>query len=115
MLFVLSWNLPSGFTEQGAGGEREEFLKLEAEILEVEELKEPLGSAIYTVKDLSSGSTVRLYADRHRSLVHMGDAPMAAADILWGGRATIIYRNLGEGKLPEVVFAKVSNIYYSSV
>lgn len=101
------------FSEAETGTPGGKLLMLDAEILEVEELKEPLGNAIYTVKDLSSGLTLRLYADRHRSLIQMGDAVIAAADVLGGGKATIIYRQTGDGELPEVIFARVSNIYYT--
>ena len=87
------------------------LFKLNGEVLEVEELKEPLGSAIYTIKDLTSGTTVKLLADRYRSLIKIGDAAKPAGDILGGSKVTIIYQKSADQKLPEIVFAKVTNSY----
>ena len=83
--------------------------KLNGEVLEVEELKEPLGSAIYTVKDLSSGTTVKLLADKNRSLVKIGGVTQPAGDVLGGSKIIIIYQKTADQNLPEIVFAKVTN------
>lgn len=85
------------------------LLKLNGEVLEVEELKEPLGSAIYTVKDLSSGATVKLLADKNRSLVKIGGVTQSAGDVLGGSKVVIIYQKTANQNLPEIVFAKVTN------
>ena len=85
--------------------------QLKGEVLEVEELKEPLGSAIYTVKDLASGATVKFLADKNRSLVKIGDEIKAAGDVLGGSKVTIIYQKTSSQTLPEIVFAKVTNSY----
>ena len=91
----------------------EGLIKMEAEILEVETLKDPLGNAIYTVKNLSSGQTLKLYADRHRSLVQVGNTPKEVVDLLGGEKATIVYRNPSKTtEMPEVVFARISESYY---
>ena len=87
------------------------YRKLNAEIVDVEELKEPLGSALYTVKDLSSGKTIKLYADVHRSLIQMGESIKSAGDVLGGSKATIIYQDSKASSTPEVVFAKVASSY----
>lgn len=87
------------------------LLKLKGEVLEVEELKGPLGSAIYTIKDLSSGATIKLFADRYRSLVKINDAVKSAGDVMGGSKVTIIYQKSENQKLPEIVFAKVTNSY----
>lgn len=87
------------------------LLKLKGEVLEVEELKEPLGSAIYTIKDLSSGVTIKMLADKYRSLVKIGDAAKPAGDVLGGSKVTIIYQKSPNQELPEIVFAKVTNSY----
>ena len=87
------------------------LLQMKGEVLEVEELKEPLGNAVYTIKDLSSGATIKLLADRYRSLVKEGTAVKSVGDISGGSKVTIIYQNNPKQKLPEIVFAKVTNSY----
>jgi len=87
--------------------------RLEAEIMEVEELKEPKGSVIFTVKDLSSGATLRLFADPYTSLVQMGGSQKQAGDVLGGSKVTIIYRKSPDRDIPEIIFAKVTSSYYS--
>ncbi len=87
--------------------------KVECEIMEVEELKEPKGGVIYTVKDLSSGSTIKLFADPYRSLIQMGGTKKQAADIFGGSKVTIIYQKLPDRDIPEIIFAKVISSYYS--
>lgn len=89
------------------------FTKLDGEILEVEELKEPRGSAIFTIKDMASGKTLRLFADPHRSLIQIGGAPKPPADVLGGSKVRIIYRKSPGRDIPEIVFAKVASSYYS--
>ena len=85
--------------------------QLKGEVMDVEELKEPLGSAIYTVKDLETGNTVKLFADPHRSLIKIGAATRSAGDVLGGSKVTVIYQKLPGQDLAEVVFAKVTNSY----
>lgn len=85
--------------------------QLKGEVLEVEELKEPLGSAIYTVKDLSSGATIKFLADKRRSLIKIGDEIKTAGDVLGGNKVTIIYQKTADTKIPEIIFAKVTNAY----
>ena len=87
------------------------LLQLKGEVLEVEELKEPLGSAIYTVKDLSSGATIKFLADKNRSLVKIGGVTKSTGDVLGGSKVTIIYQKSPTQNLPEIVFAKVTNSY----
>ena len=87
------------------------LLQLKGEVLEVEELKEPLGSAIYTIKDISSGATVKLLADRYRSLIKIGGETKSAGDVLGGSKVTIIYQISSNQTMPEIVFAKVTNSY----
>ena len=113
LVLILFLNASPSVAEDQTGKSGDKLLKLEAEILEVEELKEPLGSAIYTVKDLSSNSIIQLYEDRYRTLVRIAGSQMAVADVFGGGKATIIYRDSGKGKLPEVVFARIANAYYA--
>lgn len=85
--------------------------QLKGEVMDVEELKEPLGSAIYTIKDLETGSTVKLYADPYRSLIKIGGATKSTGDVLGGSKVTIIYQKLPGQEMPEVVFAKVTNSF----
>jgi hypothetical protein len=92
--------------------EESKFKTIEAEILEVEELKEPLGSAILTAKDLTSGETIRLFADPSLSLFQSGDEKLDPGDVLGGSKATIIYRESSKRDLPEIIFATVSGSYY---
>ena len=101
------------FSEEAAQKKDQGLFKLEAEILEVEELREPQGSAIYTVKDLSNGKTLQLFADPYRSVVHVGGVLTQVADVLGGGKATIVCRNTSEHNRPEIVFAKITSSYYS--
>ena len=89
------------------------LIKLDGEILEVEELKQPEGSAIYTVKDLSSGKTLRLFAHSYRTLVRMGTLSKTVGDVLGGSKVTIIYRNSPGKDVPEIIFVKVISSYYS--
>ena len=89
-----------------------DFKTVEVEIMEVEELKEPLGSAVYTVKDLASGQTLRFFVDPHLSLIQSGGQAVSAGDVLGGSKATIIYRESAKRGMPEIIFALVSGSYY---
>ncbi len=108
IFLAFTLNLASIFAVESANPP---LLKLKGEVLEVEELKEPLGSAIYTIKDLSSGATVKLLADRFRSLVKINDTLKSAGDVLGGSKVTIIYQRSQDQNLPEIIFAKVTNSY----
>lgn len=88
------------------------FETVEAEIMEVEELKEPAGSAIFTVKDLASGKTLRFFADPYLSLIQSGGKTISAGDVLGGSKAAIIYRQSPERDTPEIIFAKINSSYY---
>lgn len=88
-------------------------MKLEGEILDTEELKEPLGAAVFTVKDFSSGRTFRLFADPYRSLIQLAGSTVSAGDVTSGGKATIIYRKDPKREIPEIIFAKISGTYYA--
>ena len=111
VMCLLAPNSLAAAPEQVNSGEN--LLRMEAQIVEVELLKDPLGSAVYTVKNLSSGETVRLYADRYRTLVQVGGSPKKVADILGGEKATIVYRKpASTAEMPEIVFARVSESYY---
>lgn len=107
-VLILMLNLVPAFAEHNSNPP---LLQLKGEVLEVEELKEPLGSAIYTIKDLASGTTFKLLADRYRSLIKIGGETKSAGDILGGSKVTIIYQKLPGQSLPEIVFAKVTNSY----
>jgi len=89
-----------------------DFKTIEVEIMEVEELKEPLGGAIYTAKDLASGQTIRFFVDPYSSLIQSGGQAVSAGDVLGGSKATIIYRQSQKRDMPEIVFALVSGSYY---
>ena len=89
------------------------LMKLDGEIVEVEELREPEGSAIYTVKDLATGKTLRLFAHSYRTLVRMGTTLKTVGDVLGGSKVTIIYRNFPGEDVPEIIFVKVTSSYYS--
>ena len=104
---------PSVFSEKAIQKPSGTLTKFEGEVLEVEDLKEPKGGAIYTVKDLSSGRTIRLFADPYRTLVEMRGSTKSVGDVLGGNKVTIIYRKLPERDIPEVVFVKVTSSYYS--
>ena len=113
LLFISSFVYsPHTFGEEAAKIPIGKLVKVEAEIIEVEELKEPLGAAIYTVKDLSSGATLRLFADPFKTLVQTGGETMGAADVFGGSKATILYRNEDGKDLPQVVFVKITATYY---
>ena len=100
--------------EENAGAEIEvaHFETVQAEIMEVEELKEPPRSAIFMVKDLVSGKTLRFFADPYLSLIQSGGETIQAIDVLGGSKATIIYRKSEKRDIPEIVFAKISGSYY---
>ena len=89
-----------------------DFKTIDVEIMEVEELKEPAGSAIYTAKDLISGRTLRFFVDPYVSLIQSGGQSVSAGDVTGGSKATIIYRESSERNMSEVVFAQVSGSYY---
>ena len=89
-----------------------DFKTIEAEIMEVEELKEPMGSAVYTVKDLASGQTLRFFVDPYASLIQSGGQSVLAGDVVGGSKATIIYRQSQERNMPEIIFAQISGSYY---
>jgi len=114
LFFTFISNLPIVFAEkEGVKSAVGTFTKLEGEIMEVEELNKPKGSAIYTVKDLSSGSTLKLFVDPYRSLIQMGGTRKQAGDVLGGTKVTIIYRKSPDREIPEIIFAKVTSSYYS--
>jgi hypothetical protein len=98
--------------ETSPNAQSSQFETIEAEIMEVEELKEPLGSVIFTVKDLVSGQTFRFFADPYLSLIQSGGETVAAGDVLGGSKATIIYRQSPERDIPEIIFAQISGSYY---
>lgn len=110
MLFL---TVPSTLRAKSPEVTKETLNRLDVEIIEVEELKEPHGSAIYMVKDLSSGETLRLYADPYRSLIQVGGKPHSAGDALGGSKATIICRKSQDQELAEIIFAKITSSYYS--
>ena len=113
LIWAMSLAAPNSFAVPEKVNSGENLLRMEAQIVEVELLKDPLGSAVYTVKNLSSGETVRLYADRYRTLVQVGGSPKKVADILGGEKATIVYRRpANTAEMPEIVFARVSESYY---
>ncbi len=115
ILFLVSgFHFPAAFAENETAKPKVGTLtKLECEVMEVEELKEPKGGAVYTVKDLSSGSTLRLFADPYRSLIQIGGIKKQAGDVLGGSKVTIIYQKSPDRDIPEIVFAKVTSSYYS--
>ncbi len=111
---VLGFNFSTAFAEKKNATVPSGMLKkLEAEIMEAEELKEPKGSVIFTVKDLSSGATLRLFADPYTSLIQMGGSQKEVGDVLGGSKVTIIYRKSPDRDIPEIIFAKVTSSYYS--
>ena len=113
LIFALFSNPLFSFSEETAQPSSDTLNQLDGEVLEVEELRDPEGAAIYTVKDLASGKTVRLFADPYRSLIQMGDEIKSAGDILGGSKATFIYRQAPDQDLAEVIFAKVTSSYHS--
>ena len=113
LCFGLFLNPSPSFSEEVVQESANTLIQLNGEVLEVEELRDPEGAAIYTVKDLVSGKTVRLFADPYRSLIQMGDEIKSAADVLGGSKVTFIYRQVPDQDLPEVIFAKVTSSYYA--
>ncbi|MBI4372235.1 MAG: hypothetical protein HY585_00740 [Candidatus Omnitrophica bacterium] len=113
LLFALVLNPSFVFSEAVVEESSGSFIKLEGEVLEVEELKDPKGAAVYTVKDLSTGNTIRLFADPYRSLIQMGDEVKSAGDVLGGSKVTFIYRKSPDQDTPEIIFAKVTSSYYA--
>ena len=87
------------------------FSTIQGEILEVEELREPVGAAIYLVKDFASGQTIKLFADPYRALIRSGNETQTASSLLPGSKVTVIYQKSEERDIPEVVFVKVSGSY----
>lgn len=117
-VLILSWclcifSICSALTAEPIAAQGEELQKLNGEITEIEELNDPQGTAIYTVRDLSSGKTIRLFVDPHKSLIQMGGKSVAAGDALGGSKAIIIYQKSPGQEMPEVVFARVTSSYYS--
>lgn len=82
---------------------------VEGEIVEVNELKDPAGCAIYKVKIFETGETIELFADADRSLILAGNESKEAAEILDGTKATIIYGEIKKQDLPIIVFARVAS------
>ena len=88
-----------------------DFIKLQGEILEAEELREPEGSAIYMVKDFSSGRTLKLFADPYRTSVQKGKDILSLSEVLPGSKVTLIYKKPASGQLPNVVYIKLIGSY----
>ena len=108
--------VPCGFSEEAVQPtvkSHESLIRMQGEVLEVAELTEPKGAAIYTVKDFESGETVKFFAHPYRSTVQIGNAVKSAADVLGGSKVSIIYQRSGNGDMPEVVFLKAASSYYS--
>ena len=88
-----------------------QFLSVQGEIAELEELKDPPGSAIFRVKDFSTGRTLELFADSNRAAVHMAGETKTLHDILPGSKATIIYEYSKKTDRMEVVYVKIIGSY----
>ena len=112
IITIIRFPLPVCAEEIGTQVATGEFKTVEVEILEVEEVKEPYGGAIYTTKNLISGETLRFFADPYLSLIQSGTEKINATDVLGGCKATIIYSESSDPELPEIIFAKISNSYY---
>ena len=82
---------------------------VEGEIIEVNGLKDALGSAVYKIRIYETGETMELFADRDRSLILAGEEIKEAPDILGGAKATIIYGEIKERDLPVIVFARITS------
>ena len=108
---VLSFLLHLNMVFADAPAQNETFQKLNGEIIDIEELKDPPGSAVYTVRDLSSGKVVRLFVNPYRSLIQMGGKIVAAGDPLGGSKAVFMFQQVSDREMPEVVFARVSSNY----
>ena len=86
-----------------------ELVTLEGEVLEVEELKEPAGDAIFSVKSFATGETTKLYADQYRSLIWAGEKSKPVTEVLGGAKGTFVCRPHPGKELPVIVFAKVAD------
>lgn len=85
---------------------------LDGEIMEIESLHEPVGAAIYMVKDFSTGQMIKLYADPYETLVKVGSDTQAVSDVVLGSKAKILYRESKEkGGLPRMTFVKIRGSY----
>ncbi len=111
IVFLLALLIVTSGIVYSAQEKQTALAQLKGEVMDVEELKEPLGSAIYTVKDLATGKTVKLFVDPYRSLIKIGDSTKTVGDVMGGSKVTIIYQKSEKQPLPEVVFAKVTNSY----
>ena len=95
--------------EGGRGNLAGELLTIEGEILEVDELKEPAGSAIYLVKNFATGETLKLFADAYRTVISAREKLKPVSEVLGGTKGTFLYRASDEQQMPVIVFAKVSD------
>jgi hypothetical protein len=100
-----------GLTENTVQIQKGFFSVLEGEILDVEESKEPEGSAILVIRDDFSGKTQRFLADPYRSTIQVRGVIKSISDVLGGSKATMIYQDGRSGKAPEVVYLKVMDTY----
>ncbi len=85
------------------------LFSVDGEILEVNELRDPPGCAIYKVKIFGTGETMDLFADRDRTLILAGTETKKAPDVLGGTKATLIYGDEKEQDLPVIIFAKLAS------
>ncbi len=89
-----------------------DLLILNAEIMTIESLRDPLGAAVYTVRDLKDGSVSKLYADPHVTLVQVGGKTMEAADVPYGSRAKILYwESRDKTQMPRMSFVKARSSF----
>jgi len=83
----------------------------DGEVLKVTLLREPVGSAIYKVKNFSSGETVEVLADAYRTLVLIRGEVETPHDVLDGSKAQMIYRQRADSDMPTLTYIKVVSSY----
>ena len=86
-----------------------ELLTMEGEILEVNELNEPAGSAVYSVRNFATGETLTLFADAYRTVIWSRERLKPVSEVLGGSKGTFLYQASSERPMPMLVFAKLSD------
>lgn len=88
-----------------------QLLVIEGEIAEVEELKEPKGSALFRVKDFVSGELREIFVDLYRTSIRIGNEAKTPHDVLPGSKATVIYEHSKETDRLEAISVKIRGSY----
>lgn len=108
-VLMISAGTGSAGAEVGTNNSQSKFISTQGEVLEIEDLRDPADSAIYKVKDFTTGEVVNFFVDFHRVAVKMNGEARPTKEVYPGAKAFIIYQESSDQGKPQIVFMKVVN------